>query len=287
MNRWLHFWARELFSRVGVWLRDAGLGVRSLSGALGVYLSDFLSFFAAGPEYVVGWLGEGNRRSVVQAVPALLALTTAAVVAGCVLLQSPAMLADVYEAAARQEFQASNFAAARLACERLWLLQPDLPEHRYDLARACQAKGEQQRALALMRGLAPARGPVGHGPAHLWLAKHLLNQRPETSQTLLAAELQLQRALQASPNSGEAHALLGRFWFRGGRHAEAEPHLLACVDEQPKYAVLLAAIFSGRGDRAKARPWVEWAELFFRQLLLADPDDTGARVNLADCAVLL
>src|SRR5208282_1591568 len=160
-----------------------------------------------------GWGAGGRGRNIILGLPAVLAMGFALFVTLRVLAYPVTDLLKFYQAASEQALQDKNFQAARIAHERLCLLRGDLPEYRYGLAMAAIGLGELERARGLMSTIAPVRGPLGYGPAHLWMAQDLLTRQPATPQSLLTAEVQLHRAIKAQPDLVDARALLGMIYM--------------------------------------------------------------------------
>jgi tetratricopeptide (TPR) repeat protein len=221
------------------------------------------------------------------ALPAML-LGGGVIVLGFVIaLDQGSELRAMYQRAGTNALRSKNFAAARIAYERLALLDNDRPENRYALALAVEAQGEPDRAAAIMVALANRDGGE-YAPAHLWLGRQMLSKGTALPPSLMArAEGHLKQALRLQPALLEAHALLAPLYLERKRWDEAEKHLLPLVTARPEFGLLLATVYSERGDKEQFRTWVERSARIFQDQLKADPADHPARLNLAEAQLKL
>jgi tetratricopeptide (TPR) repeat protein len=182
-------------------------------------------------------------------------------------------------------FQSKDYDLARLAGERLVLLDEEEPAFRFQLALVEAARGNGPRTAGLMDSLTPL-DRQGYAPAHLWVARALLAANPSPA-ALRAAEVHLRRTLQDQPNEAEAHGLLGRLYLATGRPEEAKAHLLRATDEFPEVELDLARLFTAQGNGELARIHAERAQRLFHSRVAANLDDHDARLNRAEAYLVL
>ncbi len=293
MKRRLHRWFRAAWATVRAGCRDMRWQFAGTARFLRRTCQRTWNLFTQGEK----------ARYLIQGLPAIAVLGLALFVSIEVVIHSSADVAKFYRAAAGQAREEGDFSLARIAYERICLLDSDRPEDRYGLAMAYLGQGEHStppamdgrqpenpelaRVRSLIAPLAPIRGPVGYGPAHLWTAQDILTRQSPTTQHLLTAETQLHRAIKAQHDSATAHALLGMIYMGRQQNTDALPHLQAAVRTQPQYGILLANVYTRLGEKLQARSWAEKSVPIFEGVLRTNPDDIGARVNLADAKVVL
>ncbi len=233
------------------------------------------------------WWGTRSVWDLVGALPAML-LCGAVVVVGCVIaVDRSADLRTAYQRVGGDALRSKNYATARLAYERLTLLDDDRPEHRYALAVSLRGLGEDQRARAIMTSLAPLGQPIYYGPADFWLGQSLLAQPVISPSELEAAEAHLLRAVASGTRLVDAHSLLGQMYLKTGRPEHAEKHLLVGSEKYPELALLLSGYYLSKGKKDAERTWSERCARVFRTQLERDAANDTARIHLAEALILL
>jgi tetratricopeptide (TPR) repeat protein len=230
-----------------------------------------------------GWWLSRRGRYLLQGLPAVLAAATAIVF--LVLKESRGEQINQYRAVAATAFQAGDYPLARIACERLVLLDDGQPEFRYLLAVTEMAQGNLARGAPLMDGLAPM-DRAGYAPAHMWLARALL-AGAANPESLRAAEVHLRRGLEEWPNDLEIQGLMGRLYLATGRPEPAEAHLLRAATAYPEIELDLARLYTGQKKRELARVHGQRAQRLFRERAMARIDDHEARLNWAEADIVL
>jgi tetratricopeptide (TPR) repeat protein len=232
------------------------------------------------------WMGR-QWRLLWPGVPALVVGVAAVGVVGYAVAEGTRDVTGRYLEMARARYRAGDYAGAMTCYDRLAHLGSERPEVMYGLARTAEALGYDERALVLMRELAPP-DEKGFGEAHLWWATRLLRLPHPTGQYLDLAERHLLNAIDAGVSDrGTAHGLLGELYLRRGKLDQAEFHLKKAVDSTPQLALRLAEVYLRQGDRARAEATAEQAVKFFQAWTKAELYERQGRLGLADAHLLL
>lgn len=187
---------------------------------------------------------------------------------------------------------------AQFYARALVKLKPEDQTYRFNVAYIYQEMGENNRAQAIMDGLAP-RNNQGFAKAHLWQADQLLSpDRPLTSDSLDAAEAHLLQALATYNEPQEIHRRLGElYYYRYVRYnsrsrdpwvpareiylSKAELHLSQVADVDTKLALTLAEIRGLQGRSRQAELDVQTQIVKLTTRLASVPDDLESRLHLA------
>jgi uncharacterized protein HemY len=231
---------------------------------------------------LVGAWRERRGHYLLAGLPAL------AVALGAVYV--PLMLTDdvegFYEREAQQATQAHNPALAVLCCERLSLLRPGDASYRFRLALAAEAVGQQERASAILRDLAPMTRTGGYGPAQLRLAQGLLANPKASAQDKDEAESRLRCALKNDTVAPQANLLLGQHLLATGRADQAEPYLLKAVEIWPELRLPLARYYLRKGQKDESVRQAARAASVYEDLAKRDPQDETPRIHWAEALTL-
>lgn len=208
---------------------------------------------------------------------------------------------NAYEKTRRESDMKQREADLKLAqfyARALVKLKPEDQTYRFNVAYIYQEMGENNRAQAIMDGLAP-RNNQGFAKAHLWQADQLLSpDRPLTSDSLDAAEAHLLQALATYSEPQEIHRRLGElYYYRYVRYnarsrdpwvpareiylAKAEFHLSQVADVDTKLALTLAEIRGLQGRTRQAELDVQTVVGKLTARLASVPDDLESRLHLA------
>jgi tetratricopeptide (TPR) repeat protein len=194
-------------------------------------------------------------RLALAGLPALAALVGVVLLAAMRTFSATDPLLGRYIEAANAAVAAGDFAKAAICFERTLTFNPDEPGYRYAFAVSIDALGDGDRALAIMRGLAPENSN-GYGRAHWWQARKLM-ETGSTADPQVAARIEshLLRVGQSSPDLPELQIDKARFYLTSGRlhEVETDQKLMQVVrteaDLRLNYAKLL--VLSGRVVEAR------------------------------------
>ncbi len=236
--------------------------------------------------FLAGWR-RGKFVYLLQGLPALAGFLAALAFAATVVLTPSDQQNQWYERLAEPAVRSRDWPTARLVLERLARQNPDRPDYRFELGLVYWGDGNPQRALTLIRSVAPDRGH-GYAPAHIWLAKQMLHSPQPGPQLRETAIAHLLKALQSQPDAVEARAVLGQLYAQTKETLpDALTHLLAVQPQRPELALVLARVYQQMGERQRARTWAETARQVFRSRIDIARDDHDARFKLADALLLL
>ena len=220
--------------------------------------------------------GEGPaptpRRGLGVLLAGLPAVAAAAAFAGTHRAGAWRPLAESYGEEAVRRAKARDLPGALVCYKRLLTLEPDRADVRYAMVIALDQLGRGEQAEALARSIAPA-DRAGYPPAHFWIARRILADRPRLSSRAAAAEGHLLRFLQAFPKSPEAKSMLGTLYSAIGRFGEARPLLEASAGKEPDRLLELARVRRALGDREGGRGNARTAMAEARRRAEARPDD--------------
>ena len=210
------------------------------------------------------WMETRSYRVLWRSLPALL-VGVAWVLFGLTWRNwSAAGMDSRYSTTAVRALAAKDFPTARVACLRLLSAgNTSREEHIFLLALATQGLGRTQEATKLLQLAAPLAKP-GYAPAHLHVARLLLNGTNATPHTVRAGEIHLKHVLTLEPTSAEANEILGLLYYKRGDWDLAKKHLATAASTKPNFALLLAGIAKDEGDKDLARAWAERAVRPFR-----------------------
>jgi tetratricopeptide (TPR) repeat protein len=232
------------------------------------------------------WLGR-QWRLLLPGLPALVVGLAALSLIGFALAEGNRDVTGRYLEEAKSRVKAGDHAGALTCYERLTNAGPDRPDVQYGLACAAEATGQLERAVVLMRDLAP-EGERGYADAHLWWARHLLRFGGGSSQNHDRVERHLLNALDAQVEQRDvAHGLLGELYLSRGQLDKAETHLRKAVEMNPQLHLALARVYLLKGDEQRGRSAAEQASRFFLAWTKSDLYAREGRLRLADARGLL
>jgi tetratricopeptide (TPR) repeat protein len=243
---------------------------------------------AAGWNRTLAWSRGRSVRLFLQGLPALAAAVGLLVLTGLSLTAPTHEVESRYHAQGRAAFQAGDYRLAMTCFERVCAGGgDDRPEALYELALTAEAMGQMERALLIMRQLAPP-DRQGYGEAHLWFAIRLQQGGVQTKEVRQARQAHLLRALQGDLKNRElAHGMLGELYLADGQLDQAEAHLARAVKSLPKYRITLAVTYELRGKRELAAAEAQAAVQFFQPRSKANLNDHGARLSWAQAVTFL
>jgi len=226
-------------------------------------------------------------RELLSALPAFLcgiALVVAMLVVGT---SSEGEILLLYREQAAEAMKANRLAEAQLYYERLVRFYgPSYPEYSYKLATTDLSLNNRERGVFIMRSLADS-SRQGYPAAHTWHAGMMLASNNNLSEAQFReAELHLLRALQAEPDSIEAHAILARLYVARGLYRQALPHLQEVVGTYEDLRVELARCYRVVGDKARAAEEAAHAARYQSNQVARNLDDNAARLRWADALQL-
>lgn len=175
---------------------------------------------------------------------------------------------------------------AQLCAERLVRDTKGMPFYRLAYGRILFESGEQARALATIRQLAPLDAP-GYGPAQLWLVKLLSSQKDKTPQTKKEIEDRLLLASRDEGSSRAAEALLIRYYCGTGDLDKAEGYLGSVNATTADVQLGIAMAFAVKGEQEKALNHATLARQYFSSVVRNQPANAQARLQWAQSAALM
>ena len=156
----------------------------------------------------------------------------------------------------------------RIYLRKLIRLQPDNPDHKYNLALLKLKKGEVSTGINQLLSISPFDEP-GYAKGHLYLAKHYLRQRPKSDQEKIRnqkrAEKQINNCLIADKSNVEAKRILAFILDQQKAYLKAlDIYKELFVDEPEHYRdILRLTRILGRDKEAES--YLSTASTKFRQ----------------------
>ena len=187
-----------------------------------------------------------------------------------------------YEQTLKNALQSDDHETARVCLESLIRLRPQDKAYRYKLALQLLEHEQEEAGLAHLRPLLDP-GPNGYNPARLWLVKQASWNKPVVQVSQQAIEQQLIMILDSDSTNIEANYLMADFYARKGQLLQAETRLLKIVEKVPALCLQLAKIQS-RLKRSQEQIDFQLSKAlnYYQDRLLIAPDDTDARIQLAE-----
>ena len=214
-------------------------------------------------EWLIEWLESRTWLRLLAGVPALLAAIGVVAFAVFYFGWTPAHAAASCLEAGNRAFNGRDYDRARVAFMALTRLNGRTqPEYAYKIALSLAQRGRKDEAVALLAAIAPA-DRAGYAPAHLFLARALLETGGSTPRLLHGAEAHLQKVLTLDPKSDDARLLLGQIYARFGQWEDVRKQLSDAVSAKPEAALLLANAHQALGDDRAARTWATRAAKHF------------------------
>ena len=150
-------------------------------------------------------------------VPACLAMLLCLAMAVSILRPNSEGLALHYQSLAQKSLDDKNYPTAIVASWRLLGFgDPYRNDALFKLAQANLGLGQVGEATNLMEMVAPQDKPV-YAPAHLFVARTLMERGSQTTFIRNAIDAQLRNALTLEPDSQEAKALFTKFQDENNR----------------------------------------------------------------------
>jgi tetratricopeptide (TPR) repeat protein len=232
------------------------------------------------------WWRRLNYRLLLPGLPALLVGGAVVVLSALSLLVPVHELEASYLQQAKALLKSKDYTAALTCYDRLAHFDAKRPEVLFGLAQASAAVGQPERATAILTGLAPPRRR-GYGPAHVWVARELL-QGPNASGHVDEALTHVLLALEGSLEDRDAaHALLGQLYLHKRNFDAAEEHLLKAVHTRPPLRMWLAKLYMLKGNLERARSEAHLAVSYYRFRTKDDLQDPQFRLGWADAITFL
>jgi len=234
------------------------------------------------------WLENRNYWRLFLAGPAFLACVGLAAFAVYHFGWRPARAEAQCQKAGGEALAAGQYQRASLAYQSLIRLrgQPE-PDSLFRIARCFGELDRRPEAAAMISALAPTNRP-GYAPAHLFLARVLLESIGADPRALSVAEAHLRNVLQQESQNTDAHEALGRIYLQVGRWDDARRHLMEVVAVRPETAMLLAVTQRELGDEPGSKAWAGRAVKFFSaRTEEALQDDPRARLGWANALAML
>lgn len=225
-----------------------------------------------------------------RAAPAILAILACLGVVVVYFKRDPARLETLYIHLADQALASENYDQARVASERLLMLDShERPAHVLRLGKSLAGLGRIQMAVNVVSQMADTATPENI-PAHLFIAQAVLHQSVVDAYLnphLRAAEQHLRQVLAVDSNSLEAQALLGEYYFQIGDRAQAKRQLAQLYPQRNQVALPLCAVALAEGNHAEASHWAEAAARHYQREAQSHPEDYELRVKWAQAENIL
>lgn len=227
-----------------------------------------------------------NYRKLLPGLPAIVAATSAVIVGFLAWQHSEEQVASRYLDQARACYKAKNYTEALTCYERLVHMEEGRQASLFGLARTLEALGQEERAVLLMRELAPP-DRAGHGDAHWWWARRLL-ATPDLGAGARTLEHHLVSALDGGAADVDAvRGVLGEMYLAEGKLKQAEALLQPASKVHPQLRLRLAQLYALRGEPDAARAEARAMLAHFRALALSEPREHQPRLYWADAALFL
>lgn len=197
--------------------------------------------------------------------------------------QSASTLVVEYSAAAAVASRNADWERAELFLQKAVLLGPGDPELLFRLALVSEEQANHARCRALMLRLATLDNK-GYVPAHLWIVRDLLRQRPAPApQDVELAKEHLQNALRREAENLDALTILGHLFVAQGKPQAALPLFKKAAIQKPELGLLVAQLQLQTGETALGKRGAELTADHFRAQAEADPKNDGYRIAWAEC----
>ena len=232
---------------------------------------------------VVRWWTTQNAMLLVRGLPFLFVLLTTAYVAVAASYQSENY--EQYSRGANDAIAAGDNKTARLYLERLARKSPQNYEVLYRLALVVDNLGDHQRAVTILKRIAPEDSPT-YIPAHLLRAKLLLTRDLGRKQ-LQPALNQLFRCIELDSTNVQARGMLGEIYNQIGAWEDAEEHLQVAANESGVYLLPLAKSLAAQNKEQAAKRFGKRAQAYFQELVNENRNNHAARIGWAEATMFL
>ncbi len=239
--------------------------------------------------FLFDWCTSRVASGLLRGLPAFAVATAcvAAIGVGWGLQVPNGTLVAFYSQVAEDAFRQQRFSEAECLMRKLAVLDRANPQLLYGLALVAEKSGDLVRARRLMEAIAP-RHQAGYAAAHDWLANDMFRRLEKLApEDLKLLRYHLARAIEADPENGSAHAMIGKLCFAEGRLNEAAAHTSLAAKQNPDLLLPLARIHVLRRDKSSAKQAGEQARDHFRKLVESQPKNVESRLNWAMCENLL
>ena len=242
------------------------------------------------PEFLFGfvadWWSTRYWSSLVWGIPVIVAGLT---VGGIGLLHRRVPQEEWlqrYEAFGEAALDREDLEAADMCFRRIAFWDPLSTAGMYGMARTADLQGDVERARDILRRIAPETR-AGHADAHLWLAQDMIRQKvPVTPDTLRVLEHHLQQALRGASSRQESKVLLAQLYAAQGKPERAIQELRQVVSARPELQLELAQQYARTGRDTEAERAAAYAEKYFQDRTLAEPDQPQHRLGWATSYLL-
>lgn len=233
---------------------------------------------------VARWWRTRTIRFLWLGLPAVTVTVVAAAIVARAITESHEDLADRYEATADRALADDDLEAADVFYRKAVSLQPVDPALQYGLAITSARRGNVNRAIRLMRILAP-RDKQGYARAHLWWAGMIIDSGDMSQERIQEAHAHLIRALPKLSNDAEVHSRLAQLYLAGGEPGRAVPHLRTAVRERPELRLQLAQLHASLGQTDEAVRQALMATEYLHAQIRKVPEDVETRIRYATACV--
>lgn len=261
-----------------------------VGGLLSILISPFLLLIRIFPfafRLLGIWWGKREFKHLLYGLPTILVATVSlGFVINGRMLSGSEQRALRYRIAAEKAMLAEDWKKAELFYQRAVEMGIRDPATKFELAKAAEGAGDTPVKVAIMESLAPDQQAV-FAPAHLWQATRILRQPQLSQEQVQRAVRHLQHVLALSPESPLANGMLGDVYFQMGVYEQSIPYLKRTDYSKPVWRLMLAKACALTGDRAGAQTYGEQAQSLFEKMLVADPTDVQARLDLGEATLLL
>jgi Flp pilus assembly protein TadD len=148
----------------------------------------------------------------------------------------------------------SDYKTASVCYARLLQAKPHDQETAFKLAESLQAIGQPENARTIMSRLADS-GDGGYLPAHIWLARQILDDAHASNDLLTSATKHLLAAFQNQPDDSEVNYLLAVSYARRGLWDRVDGYAAKASDRILSLKQMLRQIANAQGNRAAAGEW--------------------------------
>lgn len=294
------------------WLSSFRAASQYLRWHLALFWNQLSRFFGYLLRKLRAFRQRQSIRYLLLGLPALLAGVGVGVLGFMIFVDPADQRLMHYRGAGAQALKDNNLGTAEVIYERLALMDESQPDYRFRLALTVQAMADKEfaaarqeaaqsheeqakarqkqgedlfnRTRAMMNTLATP-DKQGYGPAHVWWARLLWQNRSPA--TLQLAETHLRRALQINADDIDANQILGQLYLLTGQLQKAETHLSIAIKARPALHLALAELYRRQGTKDLARLHAQKAQGYFRQLAQSDIDNHDARLRWAQATLLL
>lgn len=195
-------------------------------------------------------------------------------------------LVETYEAAIIEALEDGDVEKQSIYLENLVSLRPNDPKYRFQLALHLAANDQQARAIQQFQVLTTP-GRNDYAPARMWLATQAMEPDPLIPLTEEQIEGQLLMTLKLQPKNSQAKRFMADILVNKGQFAGAEDYLLDAVEDNPDLSLPLAKVQKILGRSVEQTGMqLQTAVNYYEKQLMEQPNDTAARLNLADAFVL-